>query len=131
MLRYKQVHLYKYTCDMQSITQCARQISVFKVLCPTLCLYGCLCLYLFVYYISITCTCIFIYIYMSVTHCWNRCTDMLYNCVIYIFVILNKRKRGGMFKKTKNRYILDRSHYWLGDCPHIVSSKSNTVPFIG
>jgi len=27
---------------------------------------------------------------MSVIHCWNRCSDMFYNCII--FVILNKRK---------------------------------------
>ena len=27
---------------------------------------------------------------MSVIHCWNRCIDMFYNCVI--FVILNKRR---------------------------------------
>ena len=33
----------------------------------------------------------YICIIMYVIHCWNRYTDMFYNCVI--FVILNKRKR--------------------------------------
>ena len=30
---------YMHICDRQSITLCARQISVYEVLCPTLCLY--------------------------------------------------------------------------------------------
>ena len=33
---------YMHICDRQSITLCARQISVYEVLCPTLCLYGCI-----------------------------------------------------------------------------------------
>ena len=46
-------------------------------------------MYLFVYYVCITCTCIFVYMY--VIDCWNGCTDMFYNCVI--FVILNLKKK--------------------------------------
>ena len=38
-----------YTCDLQSVIHRARQISVCEVLCPTLCLHGCLyiCPFLF------------------------------------------------------------------------------------
>ena len=46
---------YIHICDRQSVTLCARQISVYEVLCSTLCLYGCLygCIF-FVYYVCIT-----------------------------------------------------------------------------
>ena len=39
-----------------------------------------------------------VYLYTYVIHCWNGCTDMFYNCVI--FVILNLKK-----KKKKLRYV--------------------------
>ena len=47
---------YMYICDRQSTTLCA---SVYEVLCPTLCLYGCI---FFVYYVCITWACIFVYV---------------------------------------------------------------------
>ena len=50
---------YMHICHRQSITLCARQISDYEVLCPTLCLYGCI---FFVYYVCITWACIFVYV---------------------------------------------------------------------
>ena len=47
---------YMHICDRQSTTLCA---SVYEVLCPTLCLYGCI---FFVYYVCITWACIFVYV---------------------------------------------------------------------
>ena len=32
-----------------------------------------------------------VYLYMYVIHCWNGCTHMFYNCVIFvIFCFLNR-----------------------------------------
>ena len=82
--RYIFIYIHMWHAINHSI--CKANICLWSTLPNSLSVWLSICLYLFVYYISITCTCIFIH-NLSVTHCWNRCTDMLYNCVIYICYI--------------------------------------------
>ena len=47
---------------------------------------------------------------MYVIHCWNGCTDMFYNCVIFVILIdlfLNENKMCKVHKENKR---LHRTH---------------------
>ena len=48
---------------------------------------------------------------MSIIHCWNRCTDMFYNCVILVIVIKKKKKKGN---KNKNKKKERKKETWRG-----------------
>ena len=82
---------YMHTCDRQSITLCARQISVYKVLCPTLCLYGCI---FFVYYVCITWACIFVYVCYPLLE-WVYWSVVLL-CYICYTEFKKERKKNGL-----------------------------------
>ena len=71
-----------YTCDRQSITHCARQTSVYEVLCPTLSVSVDVPFSSIMYAYPVH-----VYLYMYVIHCWNGCNDMFYNCVIFVILI--------------------------------------------
>ena len=53
-----------------------------------------------------------VYLYTYVIHCWNGCTDMFYNCVIFVLLNLKKKKKERRKKqqkqlnKTTQRYLV-------------------------
>ena len=82
---------YMHICDRQSITLCARQISVYEVLCPTLCLYGCI---FFVYYVCITWPCIFVYV------CYPLLERVYWYVVLLCYICYTELKKKKKKKKS-------------------------------
>ncbi len=96
---------YMHICDRQSITLCARQISVYEVLCPTLCLYGCLygCIF-FVYYVCITWACIFVYV------CYPLSERVHWYVVLLCYICYTELKKE---EKNKNKKTTTNPYWWV------------------
>ena len=84
---------YMHICDRQSITLCARQISLSQSLSVWMSVS-----FLSIMYVSHE----HVYLYTYVIHCWNGCTDMLYYCVI--FVILNLKNKKSLHHRTRESF---------------------------
>ena len=66
-----------------------------------------------------------VYLYTYVIHCWNGCTHIFYNCVI--FVILNLKKNFLKKEEEKSKHLLFISKLFLLSKNNYVSIRC-TMP---